>query len=379
MVDRRSRHSVCRWTFHAGKGGFVPADTIPEWGADNLDTPRCIEMVANEIIPRLPEYMELGMELHYDYEVDEDNAAAVADALEASGIHLALITPGAHRHFAYGGVASLDVEERKAAEEYGQRTADLAYGELKKAWHPDPEKAPSLVLWNGSFGYDLASTAIAEMYHNLKESVAGLCRYEVEKGGGLYMAIEPKPNEGHPAMLLPTVASAILFWKRLQEEYGVDLDRKGINKEFGHSEMVGLDHVYDTVEEVDNGMLTHMHVNSQGYNDGIILGGPGKYDIDHGARINGMNVAIAGLIHRAGYGRWKGHDMQVRPYDDRRQALDRVVRSILSWEACELAEEEMDSGLLMEYLARRETARAEDLIRETVQSAYRHFDRMYIV
>jgi xylose isomerase len=38
--------------------------------------------------------------------------------------------------------------------------------------------------------------------------------------------------------------------------------------------MIGLDHVYDTVEEIDNNMLLHMHINSQGYNDGLILGGP---------------------------------------------------------------------------------------------------------
>ena len=377
MARGKSYHSVCRWTFHAGKGGFVPRDSIPQWDAANLDTSGAVELVKKKIVPRLPDHIQLGMEFHYDYEVDESNAAAVAEALGANGIHLALITPGAHRHFAYGGVASLDREERKAAEEYGMRTVDLAYGPLRKAWHPDAEQAPSLVLWNGSYGYDLASLGIAEMYRNLKESIAGLCRYETEKGGGLFMAVEPKPNEGHPAMLLPTVASAILFWKKLGEEYGVVMDGKGVNKEFGHSEMIGLDHVYDTVEEIDNGMLVHMHINSQGYNDGIILGGPGKFDIDHGARINGMNVAIAGLIRRAGYARWKGHDMQVRPYDNEEQATDRVVRSILSWEACELAEEEMDSGLLLEYLAKRETAKAEDLVREAVMSAYRHFDRMY--
>jgi xylose isomerase len=101
--------------------------------------------------------------------------------------------------------------------------------------------------------------------------------------------------------------------------------------------MIGLDHVADTVEELDNDMCVHMHLNSQGYNDGIILGGPGKYDIDHGARINGMNIAIAGLIQQAGYKRWKGHDMQARAYDNAEQGIDRVVRSVLSWEACEQA------------------------------------------
>ena len=355
----------------------MPRDSIPEWDAALLDTAGAVSLVKERIAPRLPDHIRLGMELHYDYEVNEANAAEVADALAASSIHLALITPGTHRHFAYGGIASLDGRERKEAEEYGLRTLELAYGPLRKAWHPEPGLAPSFVLWNGSFGYDLASTGIAEMYRNLKESVAALCRREAEKGGGLFVAIEPKPNEGHPAMLLPTVASAILFWKRLAEEYGVDLAMKGINKEFGHSEMIGLDHVYDTVEEVDNGMLVHMHVNSQGYNDGIILGGPGKFDIDHGARINGMNVAVAGLARQAGFARWSGHDMQARPYDSGEQAVDRVVRSILSWEACRMAEEEMDAALLLEYLLRRETARAEDLVRETVMSAYRHFDRMY--
>ncbi|MDY6796205.1 MAG: xylose isomerase [Actinomycetota bacterium] len=377
MENGRSLHSLCRWTFHAGKGGFVPPDMIPEWDSTSLDTVGTIALIREEIAPRLPEHIQLGFELHYDFEVDEANADAVADALAEAGMHLALITPGAHRHFAYGGMASLDGDERGRAEELGLRTVDLAYGPLRKAWHPDPDRSPSLVLWNGSFGYDLASMGIRDMYGNLKESIASLCAYEAEKGGELYVGIEPKPNEGHPAMLLPTVASAILFWKRLAEEYGVSPHKKGINKEIGHSEMIGLDHVYDTVEELDNGMMVHMHINSQGYNDGIILGGPGKYDIDHGARINGMNIAIAGLIRRAGYERWKGHDMQVRPYDNREQALDRVVRSILSWEACEMAEAGMDSRRLFDCLAHRETAMAEDMIRAAVVEACGIFEDMY--
>ncbi len=200
---------------------------------------------------------------------------------------------------------------------------------------------------------------------------------EKEKGGQMYLAIEPKPNEGHPAMLLPTVASAIVFWKKLHEEFGLDLDKKGLNKEFGHSEMIGLDHVYDTVEEIDNHMLCHMHINSQGYNDGLILGGPGKYDIDNGARINGMNIAIAGLIQQAGYVRWKGHDMQVRAHDTEAQGIDRIIRSILSWDACEQAAAELDYDTMLGFLETRETARAEDMMRQAVVRACDCFDNMY--
>ena len=153
--------------------------------------------------------------------------------------------------------------ERKAADEFGAKTVDLAYGVLKKAWHPDADKAPSLILWNGSFGYDIATIGIKKMYQNLKESVAKLCKHEEEKGGELYIGFEPKPNEGHPAMLIPTVASALVFWNKLEEKFGVSRDKKGVNKEFGHSEMIGLDHVYDSVEELDNNAMVHMHLNSQ--------------------------------------------------------------------------------------------------------------------
>jgi xylose isomerase len=317
----------------------------------------------------------LGLEAHYDYEYNEENAAELADALVDNGIYLAMATPGAHRHFAYGGICSMDPEERAKANDYGKNAVELAYGPLKKAWMP--AKPPTFVLWNGSFGYDIAATTIGDMYGYLKQNIAGLCRLEQKKGGKMFMAIEPKPNEGHPAMLLPTVASAIVFWKKLNEEYGVDISKKGVNKEFGHSEMIGLDLVYDTVEEIDNDMLVHMHVNSQGYNDGILMGGPGKYDIDNGARINGMNIAVAGLIEKAGYSRWKGHDMQTRAYDNEEQGIDRVIRSILSWEACEKAAANIDYKKLNKNMVERETAKAEDMMRAAVVDAQKIFDKLY--
>lgn len=374
-MEKKSLHAVCMWTFNPGKGGFTPGNMRPAWAG--LDAEKFIRLASEMVKPRLPENVVLGVEMHYDGEVDERTAPAAAGALAGAGMYLAMLTPGAHSRWAYGGMASPDPAERKEALEFGKRTVELAYGPLRKAWHPEAEISPTLVLWNGSWGYDIASCAVKRMYDNLKESTASLCMFEKEMGGGLFFALEPKPNEGHPAMLVPTAASAVLFWRRLEEEYSIPGEKKGVNKEFGHSEMIGLDHVYDTVEEIDSGSLVHMHVNSQGYNDGITLGGPGKFDIDHGARINGMNIAIARLVLDSGFRRWKGHDMQPRPYDNERQAVERVVRSILSWEACERAAAKMDVEALEELLSDRETAKAEDLIRGSVSDAYRIFDEMY--
>lgn len=374
-MSNQSFHSVCAWTFNAGKGGFTPGNIRPEWSADKLDTVAKIKLIKERIVPRLPEHIVLGFEMHYDYEFDDSNASRISDALAQANLPVAMTTPGLHPHMGYGGPASLDPNEREWADRYTKRTIELTYQTFRPNWHP--MHAPTLVLWNGSWGYDLGTPAIRQMMQHLKESIAGLVAFEADLGGELYWGLEPKPNEGHPAMLLPTVASAIAFWHKLRDEFGISLNKKGINKEIGHSEMIGLDAILDTVEELDHQMMTHSHLNSQGYNDGIILGGPGKFDIDHGVRVNGFNISLARLMQDAGYVRWKGHDMQPRPYDSERQAVDRVVRSILSWEACEMAANELDMAALTSHILHRETAKAEDMMMDSVSTAIRHFRSLY--
>ncbi|MCJ7812640.1 sugar phosphate isomerase/epimerase, partial [bacterium] len=189
MKEKKSFHSICRWTFHQGAGGFVPGYIRPEWKSDRFHTTDFVRLVKERIKPKLPDFVELGVEMHYDNEYNKESADEIADALISTGIHVAMLTPGAHLHWGYGGVASLDPNERAAAEEYGKHSVDLAYHPLKKAWHPDPEKAPTFVIWNGSFGYDLATVGIKRMYQNLKESIADLCHYEAKLGGKLFWGL----------------------------------------------------------------------------------------------------------------------------------------------------------------------------------------------
>ena len=377
MTKSPSYHSICRWTFHAGRGGFVPADIRPAWTGDRLDSAGFVRLVAEKLRPRLPSHVVLGVELHYDTEIHEANAAELASALSATGLHLAMITPGAHSHFAYGGLASLDPRELEQCRNLGRKTIELAYGPLRSVWHPDPALAPSLVIWNGSFGYDLPSIALREMYQTLKRSLLDLSRYERALGGDLFLALEPKPNEGHPAMLLPTVASALVLWHQLASEHGLDLSRRGLNMELGHSEMLGLDPVFDLVEQLEEARVMHLHLNSQGGADGLSLGGAGKFDLDYGFRPSASGLALCGLLDKAGYRRWLGHDLQPRPYDNEDQALDRVVRAILGYEACAAAAADLNQEALLALLAARETAMAEDLIRSSLHDAWKIFDRWY--
>jgi xylose isomerase len=49
----------------------------------------------------------------------------------------------------------------------------------------------------------------------------------------------------------------------------------------------------------------------------------------------------------------------------------------LSWEACETAARELDTKALMAVLAKRETAKAEDMMRAAVVAAHGYFNKMY--
>ena len=86
MSETTSLHSICAWTFNAGKGGFTPANIRPSWEVDRFDTIAKIKFIKEKIIPRLPDYIQVGFEMHYDYEFNEDTAEAIADALAKAGI-----------------------------------------------------------------------------------------------------------------------------------------------------------------------------------------------------------------------------------------------------------------------------------------------------
>ncbi len=92
---------------------------------------------------------------------------------------------------------------------------------------------------------------------------------------------------------------------------------------------------------------------------------------------NVINEAIAGLILETGYSRWKEHGMQIKAYDNEEKSIDRVIRSILSWEAHEKAAVKINKNELHKLLENIDTAKAEDLIIDTVTDAYYFFDKMY--
>jgi xylose isomerase len=332
-----------------------------------------VDIFGERALPRIREALGddlvVGIEAHYPAELTPQNAPAVTAALKRHGMFYGMITPGLHalrECGAFGGPASLDPKEREAARRVSRETVDLAYSDtVRERW--DPDAPPTLVFWNGAWGYDVPHSLLVEMIGHLDDSMAGVAVYEKEKGGQLYIAIEPKPNEGHPKMVIPTVASALKLWDRVGKR-GIDVSRCGVNQEFGHSQMIGLDHAYDVAEQIADGKVVHLHANEQG-SDGIRQGGPGMYDVDHGVALTGPNIAIATMLKEAGYDRWVGHDMQARPHDNEAQALNRVVQSFVNWGALRKVAREFPTDEERGYLERRDTLGLELLIGDTMSTA----------
>lgn len=145
--------------------------------------------------------------------------------------------------------------------------------------------------------------------------------------------------------------------------------------EFGHSQMLGLDHLNDLAEQLGKGKITHIHANDQGY-DGIRGGGPGKFDIDHGVALVGPNIGVVKALQESGFQRWVGHDMQARPHDNEGQAYNRVIQSFINWKALERVASEFPMGELRGYLEKRDTLPAELLIGDMMSTARTYANEM---
>lgn len=365
--------SVCRWSFHPGKGGFVPSGIRP--GFEGMTPGGFVDLVRERIAPRVPSNTVLGLAVHYEREVCEKTAAALVEALKGSGLFLSMISPGAHYHFAYGGIGSPDPGERKAAGEFAMRALDLLAGPLAPASLGD---CPAVFdVWNGSLGYEIPTSLLADMLRWADEAIAALVRKACECSPRIRVGVEPKPNEGHPAMLYQTSSDVLALRGRLRSA-GVDVSGFGLINEFGHTEMAGLDLVQDYAAAILEGAVVHVHANSQG-GDGVRLGGAGKFDVDFGVAPCSAVLAIAGMLSESGYAGWVEHDMQPRPYESEQQSIDRVVRSVCNWEAVMRVVESgfLARAKLQDLASARRSMELEDLVRDAVARAHELSKELY--
>lgn len=123
------------------------------------------------------------------------------------------------------------------------------------------------VMWGGREGCEVdAAKPVAAALDRYKEAVDICCAYAMQQGYDLRFALEPKPNEPRGDMLLPTVGHALAFIEALEFP-----DMVGLNPEFAHETMSGLNFHHGVAQTLWANKLFHIDLNAQRI---------GKYDQD---------------------------------------------------------------------------------------------------
>ena len=129
-----------------------------------------------------------------------------------------------------------------------------------------------------------------------REALNFLNAYQKEQGYGFKLALEPKPNEPRGDIYLATTGHALGFIATLDEPENV-----GVNPEFAHDTISGLNFMHNVAQAIDAGKLFHIDLNGQK---------PGRFDQDlrFGAEDLKTNFYLVKLLEDTGYSGSKHFD-----------------------------------------------------------------------
>jgi xylose isomerase len=224
-------------------------------------------MPPTEIVALLAEAGAWGVNLHDNDLVPIDASPAERDSIvkefqKACRDH-GLVVPMAtvslffHPIFRDGAFTANDPEVRAYALQKTMRAMDLG-AELG---------AKIFVLWGGREGTETDACRRAdEAVKRLREAINFLCEYSLDKGYGYKFALEAKPNEPRGDIYMPTTGHYLGLIATLAHPEMV-----GVNPEFAHEQMAGLNFMHGVAQAWEAGKLFHIDLNDQA---------PGRYDQD---------------------------------------------------------------------------------------------------
>lgn len=242
------------------------------------------------IVEKLSELGAYGINLHDNDLVPIDATAGERDqivsdfkkALSDYGMVVPMATTNLFSDpiFKDGAFTSNDPKVRAYAVQKTMRSMDLG-AELG---------AGVYVFWGGREGTETDATKDArDSMKRFRECLNFLAEYDIAQGYNFKFALEPKPNEPRGDIYLPTVGSALGFIATLDKS-----EKFGLNPEYAHDTMAGLNFVHAVAQAIDAGKLFHIDLNGQK---------PGRYDQDYrfGAEDLKANFFLVKLLEDSGY------------------------------------------------------------------------------
>ena len=235
--------------------------TVGNPGRDPFGEPTRTKLEPTYIVQKLAELGAWGVNLHDNDLVPIDATASERDnivkdfkqALSDHGMVVPMATTNlfADPAFKDGAFTSADARVRAYALQKTMHAIDLGV-ELG---------AKTYVFWGGREGSEVDATnnPLDGMAY-FRDAISFLCEYVKDQGYDLQFALEPKPNEPRADIYLPTVGSMLGFIATLPSEHQPMV---GVNPEFAHDTMAGLNFVHALAQAIDAGKLFHVDLNDQ--------------------------------------------------------------------------------------------------------------------
>lgn len=233
--------------------------TIANQGRDPFGDAVRTSLSPVEIVHLVAEAGAWGVNFHDNDLVPIDATAAdearimkeFKQALSDTGLVVPMATTNLFYHpiFRDGAFTSNDPKVRAYALQKTMHSMDLG-AELG---------AKVYVFWGGREGTDTDSGKSAlEAGKWFREALNFLCEYSIDQGYGYKFALEPKPNEPRGDIYLPTTGAMLGFIATLDHPEMV-----GVNPEFAHDMMAGLNFMHAVAQAWDAGKLFHIDLNDQ--------------------------------------------------------------------------------------------------------------------
>jgi xylose isomerase len=236
--------------------------TVGNPGRDPFGEPTRPALKPTYIVQKLAELGAYGVNLHDNDLVPEGASASERDrivrdfkqALDDHGLSVPMATTNLFTDpvFKDGAFTSADARVRAYALQKTMRAMDLG-AELG---------AKTYVFWGGREGAEVDATGkLLDGIAYFREAIDFLCTYANDQGYGYRFALEPKPNEPRGDLYFPTVGSMLGFIATLEHPEMV-----GVNPEFAHETMAGLNFPHALAQAIDAGKLFHVDLNDQKMN-----------------------------------------------------------------------------------------------------------------
>jgi xylose isomerase len=233
--------------------------TVGNVGRDPFGEPVRSPLSPEYIVRKLGELGAYGVNLHDNDLVPFDATPAERDrivrdfrkALDEAGIVVPMATTNLFSHpiFRDGAFTASDAAVRAFALQKTMRAIDLG-AELG---------ARTYVFWGGREGSETdAYRDPRDAIRGFRDAINYLCAYVKDQGYDMRFALEPKPNEPRGDIYFPTVGHMLHFITTLDHAEMV-----GVNPEFAHETMAGLNFVHAVAQALEAGKLFHIDLNDQ--------------------------------------------------------------------------------------------------------------------